>query len=362
MAGSIGPRASARLSRRLRDLLERPPEVLGADGGEDVAEQRVTLSGGVLVEQNTDLAAAGGGAASGSTGGGRRSPALGVLGQLALEGGEVEGRPGEAHPPRRGQALVAEGGEERHIAHLHVQVRQPWAPSRPLARASDLDVGGGIDTAEELGAGLGELAVAPLAGPVEAEDAADVVTAEGPAPLVDAVGVEPRRGNGHLRPQADLVAPRVGEDVHAAADLLAETVEEGRGAFEDGRLDGAVALAAEPGPRGLGESLGPGGLLLGEVERPRRVGVGHGQLPCPPRGRDGRDLGHGGHRSARGTDRWAGWLVRHSSRSACPWPALRGRVLDLHLAGLELPAAGDRDRRATPVGVLHLRLERALVG
>ena len=48
-------------------------------------------------------------------------------------------------------------------------------------------------------------------------------------------------------PQAELVASRIGEDIHAAANILARHVEKDIGRLENRRGNGRIACALETG-------------------------------------------------------------------------------------------------------------------
>ena len=67
-----------------------------------------------------------------------------------------------------------------------------------------------------------------------------------------------RHRDGQVRPQAELVAVRIGGEEHAAADVLAREIEERLGRLQDRRRDARVAGALVMRDERLGPRIGRG--------------------------------------------------------------------------------------------------------
>ncbi len=152
---------------------------------------------------------------------------------------------------------LAIGGAALGVTHgvdQGLEVAKAELAEEAHQQQDDLGVGPRSRVADQLGADLMELAVAPALRPLVAELRPDVEQPHRLRPLAQAVlGEGARHRRGVLRAQREALAVLVGEGVHLLADdvgRLAHAADEELGLLHDRRADLGEAVAREHRPRG----------------------------------------------------------------------------------------------------------------
>ena len=260
----------------------------------------------------------------------------------------------ELQPPAlRQRERVEQRVEHGDVAEAKREVFQPGAAHRLDREQHDLDIGAlSVAVAEAFDAGLAKLArVGAVVGfRLKAERGAVIAIAGFVATIGVTLEIKPRHRHGQVGPQAQLIARKVGEDVSAAPDLLADAVEKDVRRLEDRRRNLLVACAPERVEQGRG-------LGFESLEFFGQFGSHGSGLVTGKHGPNGLDEFVFRYEELR-----FGLLLQ--VLVAILDPAERGaedEVLDLHGAlGLLVAALDDDARGATPVGVFHLCLQAAL--
>ena len=172
----------------------------------------------------------------------------GARDQGAEAPGVAEGA-GEPPPPRGVEVeRVEHRGEQARIADPHHRPRDAEEGGGIEGEAEHVGVGGvAVGAAERLDAGLEELV--RLVGALP-EDRAEIGVA-GLPPRRSGGEVMERDGDGEVRPERHLDAVLVGGEEEAAAEILAEQLDEHARVIDDRRLDEAVTGVGEKRAKGL---------------------------------------------------------------------------------------------------------------
>ena len=176
--------------------------------------------------------------------------------------------------PALGQGeRIEQGIEQRNVAEAKTQAFEPRLAHRPGGKTHDLGVGAGaIRHAKALDTGLTELAgVRGARSPrLKPEGRAVIAIARVDIGTRMALEIKPRHRHGEIGAQAKLLTGEIGEDIGAAAQTLADLIEQDVGRLDQRGRNPLVARRSEHVEQALG--LGFEGLEL--LRRFR----GHGSL------------------------------------------------------------------------------------
>src|SRR3989304_4240177 len=146
-----------------------------------------------------------------------------------MEGGRAPEIMAELEPPAlRERQRIEQRIEQRDVAEAEAEILEPGAAHRLHGKENDLDIGALlVALAEALDARLAELARVGLNAPLwlKAEGRPVVAITRGLVGLRVPLEIKPRHRHGQVRPEAKLVAGKVGEDIGAASHLLADLIE-----------------------------------------------------------------------------------------------------------------------------------------
>ena len=177
-------------------------------------------------------------------------------------------------PDRRSRPLTR-GPEDAHVAQVQLEIAQARRQQALHADLDDLGVGLGGGRADELHAGLKELALAARLGLVVAEDVGEVAEAQG-AGLVGQLGArQPRHLGGDVGPQGQDGALAVQHAVEVGLLVGAIAAEQDVVVLVGGGDDLGVAPAGEDLAPGVAQGGKAGGVFEEEIAYAvgqRRVG------------------------------------------------------------------------------------------